>query len=127
MEAGAAELVAVLDAGDAHAELRRADRRDIAAGTAADDDDIETFTHRRCLCRSSRSHIEEDTLRVLDAFLDADQEGHRLAAVDDAMIVAQRQIHHRSDLDLVADNDWALVDLVHAENGRLPRADDASF
>src|SRR5437868_1021383 len=88
IEASAAEPIAILDAGDAHAELRRADRGDIPAGTAADDDDVETLTHRRCPCRWSRLHVEEDALRVLDAFLDADEEGHRLAAIDDAMIVA---------------------------------------
>ncbi len=41
IEAGAAERGALFDAGDAHAELRRADRRDIAARPAADHDDVE--------------------------------------------------------------------------------------
>ena len=32
-----------VDAGDIHAELRRADRGDIAARSRADDDDVESF------------------------------------------------------------------------------------
>ncbi len=40
VEAGAAERLALLDDGDFHAELRRADRADIAAGPGADDDEI---------------------------------------------------------------------------------------
>ena len=39
-------------------------------------------------------------LRILDAFLDAHQEAHRLAAVDDPVVVGQREIHHRPDHDL---------------------------
>lgn len=34
------------------------------------------------------SHVDQQTLRILDHFLDADQEGHGLAPVDDAVIVA---------------------------------------
>ena len=41
IEAGTAEHAALVDAGDLHAELRRADRRDIAARPGADDDQIE--------------------------------------------------------------------------------------
>ena len=40
VEAGAAERLALLDHGDLHAELRGADRADIAAGAGADDDEI---------------------------------------------------------------------------------------
>ena len=40
VEAGAAEGGALLDHRDLHAELRRADRADIAAGAGADDDEI---------------------------------------------------------------------------------------
>ena len=37
---------------------------------------------------SARSEIEHQALRVLEAFLDADEEGHRFLAIDDAVIVA---------------------------------------
>ena len=40
IEAGAAERRVLLDHGDLHAELRRAHRADISAGTGADDDEI---------------------------------------------------------------------------------------
>src|SRR5262249_25589048 len=40
VEAGAAEGLVLLDHGHLHAELRRADGADIAAGTGADDDEI---------------------------------------------------------------------------------------
>ena len=40
IEAGAAERRVLLDHGDLHAELRRADRADIAAGAGADDNEI---------------------------------------------------------------------------------------
>ena len=35
----------LLDAGDLHAELGGADRRDVAAGAGADDDEVETIGH----------------------------------------------------------------------------------
>src|SRR5205814_2633553 len=103
VEAGAAEPLASLDAGDAHTELRRTDRRDVSARPAANDDDIEALAHRKS-SDTRRLHVEQDALRILDAFLDAHQEGHRLAAVDDAVIIAERQVHHRPDLDLVAND-----------------------
>ena len=40
IEAGAAERRVLLDHGDLHAELRRAHRADISAGTGADDNEI---------------------------------------------------------------------------------------
>ena len=52
VEAGAAQRgLAVLadegiDAGGLQAELRRADRRHVAGGAAADDDDVELLAHR---------------------------------------------------------------------------------
>src|SRR5258708_3933260 len=121
IEAGAAECAASLDTCDAQAELRRADRHDIASGPAANDDDIEALAHPRSLRRTCVLHIKQDALRILDTFLDAHEEGHRLAAVDDAVIVAEREIHHWSDFDLVADDDGALVVLVHPVHGRLRR------
>ena len=49
IEAGAAECRALFHAGDLHAELGGADRADIAAGTGADDDDVEAVSHNRVL------------------------------------------------------------------------------
>src|SRR5579859_5573126 len=69
-------------------------------------------------------HVQQQALRIFQAFLDADQEGHGLAAVDHPVVVAERQIHHRTDLDLVADRDRALLGLVHAQDARLRRVQD---
>ncbi len=46
--------------------------------------------------------FEDQARGVFDAFLDAHEECDRLAAVDDAVIVGERDIHHRPDLDRVA-------------------------
>ena len=47
VEAGAAEAVAALDAGRLEPELRRPDRRDIAARPGPDDDDVVAIGHDR--------------------------------------------------------------------------------
>src|SRR5205814_8581651 len=73
---------------------------------------------------SSGSDIEDQPLRILDAFLEPHQESHRLAPIDEAMVVAHGDVHHRPDLDLVADGHGAVLDLVHAENARLRRVQD---
>src|ERR1700754_2113214 len=70
------------------------------------------------------SEIEHQSRRIFEAFLDADQERHGFLAVDDAVIVGQRQIHHRAYLDLASDRDRAILDLVHAENSGLRRIQD---
>src|SRR5262245_8034825 len=40
------------------------------------------------------SQIQHEPLRVLQAFLDSHQERHGLAAIDDAVVVAEREVHH---------------------------------
>ena len=96
-----------------HAQLARADRGVVAAGAAADDDDVELISHGQM--SSSKA------LRVFEVFLHAHQERHRFAPIDQAVIVGQRQIHHRADFHLVVDGDGARLDLVHAQNARLRR------
>ena len=48
--------------------------------------------------------------RIFDEFLDLDEELHRLEAVDDAMVVAERHVHHRPDDDLSILRDGTLLD-----------------
>src|SRR5882672_1529777 len=76
--------------------------------------------NRRRICTKRHtctpSQIQHQPRRIFQAFLDAHQESHGFLAVDHAVIVGQRQIHHRADLDLAADNHRPLLDLVHAEN-----------
>jgi hypothetical protein len=62
------------------------------------------------------SQIQHQALRVLDRLLDAHQECHRLAPVDDAMVVGERQIHHRAHDHRSVARDRTLLDAVHAED-----------
>ena len=68
--------------------------------------------------------IQHQPGRILDDLLDAHQEGDRLAAVDDAVIVGEREIHHRPRLDLAAHHHRPFLDLVHAEDAGLRRVED---
>src|SRR5690625_4438826 len=71
--------------------------------------------------RGAGSEIHQEPPRILQGFLDADEEGDRFLAVDNAMIVAERQIHHRADHDLTADDHRAFLNLVHSKNAGLRR------
>ena len=41
------------------------------------------------------SNADQHPARVLKLILDIDKEQHRVLAVDDAMVVADRDVHHR--------------------------------
>ena len=60
--------------------------------------------------RRNALQLQHEPLRIFQAFLDAHEEGHGFLAVDDAVIVAERQIHHRPDHDLAAAHHRALLD-----------------
>ena len=59
VEAGAAQRRALLDHGDLHAELRRADRADIAAGTGADNDDVISHASSPVVGRARRERSNQ--------------------------------------------------------------------
>ena len=108
-------MAVFLDDGDLEAELRGTNGTDIAAGAAADDREIvsshdgmrsfwsefplgEQIAPARWRDPQPRSRlalhgaigdleIEHQPLRVLEAFPDADQEGHGVLTVDDTMVV----------------------------------------
>jgi len=61
-------------------------------------------TRRDAISRSRRSDVQHHSRWILDAFFHADQEGHGLLAVDQAMIVREGEIHHRADDHLIADD-----------------------
>ena len=61
---------------------------------------------------------------VLEQLLDAHQEAHSLAAVDDAVVVGERDIHHRPDDDFFVPHDRAPLDCMHAQNADLGRVED---
>src|SRR5438552_2925340 len=70
------------------------------------------------------SDVEQKSGRILERFLDRDQAEHRLATVDDAMVVRHREIVHGPHDDLAVLDDGAVLRRVHAEDGRLRRVDD---
>src|ERR1043165_4292677 len=53
--------------------------------------------HLRQMCHVQ---VDEKPRRVFQSFLHAHQEGDRLAAVDQAVVVAEREVHHRAGDDL---------------------------
>lgn len=59
--------------------------------------------------------IQQQTLRILDRLLDADQRADSLAAVHDAVVVGLRQIHHRlgHDFACLGTDHGPLLDRVH--------------
>ena len=71
-----------------------------------------------------RTAVEQQALGVFQRFLDADEEGDRFLAVDDAVVVADGHVHHRPGNDLAVFDHGAFLDRVHAENGRLRHIDD---
>src|SRR5262245_5811569 len=68
--------------------------------------------------------IHYETLGVLERFLDVNEEGDGLASVNQAVVVGEREIHHRSRYDRAVTHDRALLDPVHAEDARLRRVQD---
>src|SRR5687768_18586850 len=60
-------------------------------------------------------HPKQHAMRVFQLVLDVDQEQHRVLAIDDAVVVGQRDVHHRRSDDLAVFNDGTLLDGVHAQ------------
>jgi hypothetical protein len=61
---------------------------------------------------------------ILERFLDRDERQHRLTAIDDAVIVREREIVHRADDDLPVLDHRPVLGRMHAEDRRLRRVDD---
>src|SRR5206468_2223098 len=81
------------------------------------DPKTETATERRIrhsvavgTASAARLHFEHQPCRVFQRLLDSHQEADRFLPVDHAMVVAQRQVHHRPNLNLVADRHRPLLD-----------------
>ena len=73
---------------------------------------------------AERNLSKEHLPGVLDHLLDLDEESDGLAAVEDAVVVGQGEVHHGADLDLAVDGDGLVLDGVQAEDGRLRQVDD---
>ncbi|GBE59745.1 RNA pseudouridine synthase superfamily protein [Babesia ovata] len=63
-------------------------------------------------------------LGVLDRLPDGDEELHRLAAVDQPVVVREREVHNGADRHGVVAHHAALDYRVHAQDGGLRRVDD---
>src|SRR5690606_29192832 len=77
-----------------------------------------------CLEAAIDLHLEQDACGVRDCVLDAFEERAGLASVDEAVVVRQRQVHHRPDDDLTVERDGSLLDSVHPQDAGLRRVDD---
>src|ERR1700730_5147676 len=67
------------------------------------------------------SQIHHEPRRILQNLLHPHQKRHRLSAVDEAMVVAEREVHHRTNLDFAGDRHRSLLNLVHAKDAGLRR------
>src|ERR671937_688947 len=65
--------------------------------------------------------VERQLFWLLDAFLHFDKEGDGFFSVDGAMVVAEREVHHRPHFDSAVSRDRSRHDLVHAKNSTLRR------
>src|SRR5689334_14185014 len=58
---------------------------------------------------------KEHPARVLDVFLDLDQESSGLSAVNETMVVRESDVHHRANFNLAVDGDGSIEDGVESE------------
>ena len=112
-QAGAAEPVA-FDQHRVEAELPAADRGDIAARAAAEDEDLGRDRLGSC------GSIHEQGGGMFQQRLDALDELGGVVAVDHAVIEGRRQVHHLAHDDLAVAHHRPLDDLVGADDARLP-------
>jgi hypothetical protein len=62
------------------------------------------------------SYLDDESVRIFNDLLDADQESHGFFTIDDSMVVRQGDIHHRSNHDAIIDDNRSLFDLMQAED-----------
>lgn len=64
--------------------------------------------------------FQQQRFRILQQFLDLDEEAYRFGAVHDAVIVGKRDVHHRAvGASFFVQGDRTELDLVHAEDTDL--------
>src|SRR2546423_5798119 len=68
--------------------------------------------------------IDRQLLGILDALFHGHQKRDGFFSVYSTVIVAQREIHHRTNLDFLAHRDRSLLNRMHPENPALWRIDD---
>src|SRR5260370_14961651 len=105
-------------------ELSSANRGDVAARSRANNYNVKFFhdysSARRVI--ASNLKIERELLRVLDALLYLDEERDGFFSVDRTMIIAEGEIHHRTDFHFPIDRHRSRHDFVHPENSALRRS-----
>src|SRR4029078_6277724 len=106
VDARPAERLVVLDANGVESELAVSKRADTTAGSAADDRYI---TIRHVLLDQHRG-------RIFDELLDAYEELDRMRPFDEAMVIRQRDVHHRPDDDLAVDRNRTILGFVQDES-----------
>ena len=60
--------------------------------------------------------IKHKTRWIFQRFFNANKECYSFLAIYDAVVIRQRQIHHRPNLDFPTNRHWPLLDLMHAQN-----------
>jgi hypothetical protein len=68
--------------------------------------------------------LQEHPPWVLDVILDLNQKLHRFPTVQQAVVIGQSQVHHRTNHNLPVDDNCLLLNGVQAEYGRLGKVDD---
>src|SRR5204863_7003142 len=70
-------------------------------------------------------HSQQQAIGILETLLDPPQEQHRLTPIDDAVVVGEGHVHHRSHDHLVVGTDHrSFLNFVHTENTALRRVQD---
>ena len=69
----------------------------------------------------ANSKIQRQLFRIFDALLHFYQKRNCFFAIDGAVIVAEREIHHRADFHFPVHRHGARHDFVHAEDAALRR------
>ena len=73
---------------------------------------------------NSSSQAQDQAFWGFDEFFNADEKTDGFGAVDDAVVVAQGDVHHWADDDLAVDGHRAIFDRVHSEDAALRWVDD---
>lgn len=68
--------------------------------------------------------FQDKPLWLFETLLHSNEEGNRFLAVDDAMVVAQGQIHHGARYNLPVTHNSAILNTVHTKDTRLRRIED---
>ena len=118
----------VLDQHRVETELAGADRRDIAAGAAADDENLAAKLVHSNLCLKIALYeefpLDEERGRRFEERAHPLDEGRGVMAVDDPVIEGRRQVHHLARNETAVAPDRPHDDLVDADDRDLRPVDD---